>query len=101
MWSRSRARRLIPSLEQYPETLLTGARREVDLCPDARCAGLEGVKSGSGSEINPVTAKKYDIIDGEMIGIQTPRGRIKIKAKVTDDILPGVVSFPRLCVSQL
>jgi anaerobic selenocysteine-containing dehydrogenase len=46
------------------------------------------------AEINPVTAKKYDIIDGEMIGIQTPRGRIKIKAKVTSDIMPGVVSVP-------
>jgi anaerobic selenocysteine-containing dehydrogenase len=46
------------------------------------------------AEINPVTAKKYDIIDGEMIGIQTPRGRIKIKAKVTEDIMPGVVSVP-------
>jgi anaerobic selenocysteine-containing dehydrogenase len=29
-----------------------------------------------------------------MIGVETPRGSIKIRAKVHDDILPGVVSVP-------
>ena len=81
--------------EQYPATLLTGARREEWIGAQMRDVPALRVQNPEAeAEINPVTAKKYDIIDGEMIGIQTPRGRIKIKARVTNDIMPGVVSVP-------
>jgi anaerobic selenocysteine-containing dehydrogenase len=29
-----------------------------------------------------------------MVGVETPRGSIRIKANVTPDIMPGVVSVP-------
>jgi len=81
--------------EQYPETLLTGARKVEFI--GAQCHDIPSMRvrvPDAEAEINPVTAKKYDVIEGEMIGVQTPRGRIKVKAKVTPDILAGVVSVP-------
>ncbi|NLL21491.1 MAG: molybdopterin-dependent oxidoreductase [Firmicutes bacterium] len=81
--------------EQYPEVLLTGARKEEYIGAQMRDVPALRIRVPEPeAEISPITAKKYDIMDGEMIGVQTPRGRIKIKAKVTPDILPGVVSIP-------
>jgi anaerobic selenocysteine-containing dehydrogenase len=49
--------------------------------------------------ISTVAAKKYGIIHGEMVAVETPRGSIKMKANVTEDILPGVVSVPHVWAS--
>lgn len=79
----------------YPETLLTGARNQEYI--GAQMHDVPGLRSLMGepyARIHPVTAKKYDIIDGEMMGVETPRGRIKIRAKVTDEMRPGAVSIP-------
>ena len=46
------------------------------------------------AEIHPATAAKYGVVHGELIAVETPRGSIKIKANVTQDIKPGVVSVP-------
>ena len=81
--------------EQYPETLLTGARKEEYQGAMMRdIVALRAKIPFAEAEINPVTARKYDIMNGEMIGVQTRRGMIRIRAKVTEDIIPGVVSVP-------
>ena len=41
--------------------------------------------------INPLDAAAYGVRDGEPVLAGNSRGRIRIKAKVTDDIMPGVV----------
>lgn len=81
-------------VREYPEILLTGARQREYIDAQMRETSLRVVRPDAEAEINPVTARKYDIINGEMIGIETPRGIIKIRAKVTDDIMRGVVSVP-------
>jgi anaerobic selenocysteine-containing dehydrogenase len=74
---------------------LTGARREEWIGGQMRdVIGLRTRSQEAEAEFSPITAKKYDIEDGEMIGVQTPRGMIKIKAKVTPNMRPGVVSIP-------
>jgi anaerobic selenocysteine-containing dehydrogenase len=45
-------------------------------------------------DINPIDAKLRCIQPGDEIIISSPRGSIKMKANVTDSILPGVVSTP-------
>jgi anaerobic selenocysteine-containing dehydrogenase len=81
--------------KEYPEILLTGARDIMYHAAQARdIPSLRARRPDAEAQINPATAKKYDISHGEMIGLETPRGSIRIKANVTDDIMRGVVSIP-------
>jgi anaerobic selenocysteine-containing dehydrogenase len=45
-------------------------------------------------DINPVDAKARGVKNGDDVTISTPRGTIRMKARVTDAILAGVVSLP-------
>jgi anaerobic selenocysteine-containing dehydrogenase len=45
-------------------------------------------------EINPVTAADLNVEEGELVIIETLRGNIEMKARLTDAILPGVISVP-------
>ena len=80
---------------EYPLILTTGAR-ELEYwhsqhrnLPELRRRVPEAL-----GEIHPNTAEKYGIRDGDMMVIETKRGGIEIKAKVTEDILPNVVNVP-------
>ena len=42
-------------------------------------------------EIHPETAKKHDIEDGQWVYIESPRGRIKMRAKLFDGVDPRVI----------
>ena len=80
---------------EYPLILTTGAR-ELEYwhsqhrnLPELRRRVPEAL-----AEIHPNTAKEYEIRDGDMMMIETKRGGIEIKARVTEDIIPGVVNAP-------
>jgi anaerobic selenocysteine-containing dehydrogenase len=45
-------------------------------------------------EINPSDAEPRGILSGDSVIVSSPRGSIKVKAKVTDTILTGVVQVP-------
>ncbi|RQD77606.1 MAG: dehydrogenase [Candidatus Syntrophonatronum acetioxidans] len=45
-------------------------------------------------EINPDDAKDLKLKDGEIVFVESTRGRVEIKAKVTYNIMPGVISMP-------
>jgi len=45
-------------------------------------------------EINPADAEPRGIQSGDMVIVSSPRGNIKLKADVTDTILPGAVQIP-------
>ena len=45
------------------------------------------------AEINTETALNHQIKDGDKIVVETKRGSIEIKARVTEDILPDVVNI--------
>jgi anaerobic selenocysteine-containing dehydrogenase len=45
-------------------------------------------------DINPTDAAPRGIKTGDAVTISSPRGSIRMKAKVTDTILSGVVSIP-------
>lgn len=80
---------------EYPEILLTGARQlEYHAAQMRNITSLRAIRPDAEADIHPVTARKYNIIQGETIGVETPRGMIKIKANVTEDIMEGVVSVP-------
>ena len=55
--------------------------------------------------INPQDAKDYLIEDGKMVCVESPRGKIDIKAFVTDEVKPGILSstfhFPEVMLNEL
>ena len=78
---------------KYPLLLITGARvfpfqhsRHRNL-PDLRKLAPDPLV-----EINSQTANKLGIMDGNLVQVESLRGSIQLKAKLTEDILPQVIS---------
>ncbi len=46
-------------------------------------------------EINPADAEALGIADGAAVTVASPKGELKLTARVTDDIRPGCVFVPR------
>lgn len=55
--------------------------------------------------INPVDAREQGIEEGQMVRLVSPRGEVQSKARLTDEVKPGVLSttfhFPELLVNNL
>lgn len=55
--------------------------------------------------INPEDAKEKGIVDGDMVCVESPRGKVDIKASITDAVRKGVLSttfhFPEIMVNNL
>ena len=55
--------------------------------------------------INPDDAKENAIEHGDMVCVESPRGKVDIKARVTDEVKPGILSttfhFPEIMVNDL
>jgi len=45
-------------------------------------------------EIHPQDAKELNIVDGEHVIVETPRGQIEVKTKLSNDIHPNTVFLP-------
>jgi anaerobic selenocysteine-containing dehydrogenase len=81
--------------QKYPLILTTGARILYYTHTQHRnIKGLKERKPEPYAEIYPKTAEKYGIQDGDSILVESTRGRIKVKARVTAEMLEGVVSIP-------
>lgn len=81
--------------EEYPLILITGARSKEYIHTQLRhIPELRRIAPEALMEIHPATAKKYGAQDGEMVAVETKKGKIEIKAKVTEDIAQQVVSIP-------
>ena len=79
--------------KECPLVLITTARipeywhSSLHMLPKLRARAPEPL-----TEIHPDTAAKYGISDGEMMVVEAKRGKIEVKARVTEDISPGIVS---------
>lgn len=55
--------------------------------------------------IHPEDASKEGIQDGEFVCVESPRGKVDIKAKVTDEVKPGILSstfhFPEIMLNNI
>ena len=53
--------------------------------------------------MNPIDAEKHFINDGDMVCVESPRGKVDIKARITEDMKPGILSttfhFPELMLN--
>ena len=55
---------------------------------------LSGLRKSSPeprADIHPTTAERYGVQNNQWMMLETPRGAIKVKARVTSSIVPGVV----------
>lgn len=78
--------------KDYPLVLTTGGRTNIYEQSQLRWVPkLRALFPDPLIEINPEDARKYGLEDGDLVDIVSPRGRAKMKAKVTDDMMPGVI----------
>ena len=49
--------------------------------------------------------RKHFINDGDMVCVESPRGKVDIKAKITDEVKPGILSstfhFPEMMLNNI
>ncbi|MDP6909659.1 MAG: molybdopterin dinucleotide binding domain-containing protein, partial [Flavobacteriales bacterium] len=55
--------------------------------------------------INPEDAKNNAISDGDMVCVESQRGKVDINASITEDVKPGILSttfhFPEIMVNNI
>jgi len=78
---------------EYPYILITGVRSPVFFHSEHRMVPwLREIHPDPIVEIHPEAAEKHGIKDGHWVFIESPRGRIKQRAKLTTGIAPGVIA---------
>jgi anaerobic selenocysteine-containing dehydrogenase len=108
LYSHSFAAHGFPPLPEYQEPLVSPVSRP-DIAADyplvltnakfttyihSQLRGLSSLRKASPeptADIHPDTAKPYGIKDKQWMIVESPRGSIRAKARVTDAITPGVV----------
>jgi anaerobic selenocysteine-containing dehydrogenase len=79
-------------LEKYPYILNAGLRTPTFFHSEHRMVGwLREIRPDPIVEIHPETAKRHGIFEGQWVYIESPRGRVKQRAKLNDGIHPKVV----------
>jgi formate dehydrogenase major subunit len=55
--------------------------------------------------INPLDAQSHGIRDGDSVCVESPRGKVDIKARLTGDVQPGILSttfhFPEALINTI
>jgi anaerobic selenocysteine-containing dehydrogenase len=81
-----------PDLAERFPLVLTNAKRPQYMHSQHRgLPSLRKTAPNPTAEIHPETAKQLAVASGEWIVVETPSGRVRAQAQVTDTILPGVV----------
>jgi thiosulfate reductase / polysulfide reductase chain A len=78
---------------EYPLILITGGRSQHFFCSEFRqIPSLRRRHKDPIVEVHPETAKRYELREGDWIWIESPRGRIQQRVRITDGIDPRVVN---------
>ena len=79
--------------ERFPFVLITGARKKEFFHSEQRqISSLLKRNPDPSVEFHPDLAAKRNISNGDWVKVESPRGSIRMKAIVTEDIVDGVVS---------
>ncbi|MFN8279560.1 MAG: formate dehydrogenase subunit alpha [Saprospiraceae bacterium] len=90
--------------EEYPYILTTNRVLEhYNAGTMTRRTGNKDIITEDILMINPQDAKEHKIDSGDMVEIESARGKVQIKANVTDEVKPGILSttfhFPELMLN--
>jgi formate dehydrogenase major subunit len=93
-------------LDEFPFILTTGRILEHYNCGSmTRRTPNVDLVSEDVLMINPQDAEGKGIRDGDAVEVSSPRGKTSLKAKVTEDINPGVLHttfhFPQVAINHL
>ena len=79
--------------EEYPFALSTGRRlyHYHTRTQTGRVPGLNALLNEERVDISPVDAMKMGVREDEMLRVRSRRGEVKVKARVTDRVPPGMV----------
>ena len=81
-----------PDLAERFPLVLTNAKRPQYMHSQLRgLPSLRKTAPNPTAEIHPETAAQHGIKGGEWIAVETPSGRVRAQAQISDAILPGVV----------
>jgi len=97
---------LAENQKDYPFILTTNRELEHYNCGAmTRRTGNVDILTEDSLLIHPADAAMYKVEDGDMICVESPRGKVDIRARVTDEVRPGVLSttfhFPEIMVNNL
>lgn len=97
---------LAENRKDYPFILTTNRELEHYNCGAmTRRTGNVDILTEDSLLIHPADAALYKVESGDMICVESPRGKVDIKARVTDEVRPGVLSttfhFPEIMVNFL
>ncbi len=93
--------------EEYPFVLSTGRRlyHYHTRTQTGRAAGLNDILGEETADISPEDAQGKAIADGETIRVKSRRGEVEVKARITEEIPPGMVwmafHFREACANWL
>lgn len=97
---------LVQNGREYPFILTTNRELEHYNCGTMtrRTNNVKILKEDS-VMVNPKDAEAKGIKDGDFICLSSPRGKVDLKARLTDEVRPGVLSttfhFPEIMVNEL
>lgn len=78
--------------EQYPILGISGARNKRFVNSQYRgIPSLVQREKGCVIDIHSDDAQKYEILQGDLVKVETPRGCIRMKARISDVIRPGII----------
>ena len=78
--------------EDYPILGISGARNKRFV--NSQYRGIPPLVQGEKGcviDIHPDDAKKYEILQGDLVQVETPRGSIRMKARISDVIRRGII----------
>ena len=81
--------------QKFPLVLTTGAR--ILYYTHGQHRNIEGLREKSPepfAEVNPKTADRFGVKNGDWVIVESNRGQIRVKARVTEEMREGVVSIP-------
>jgi len=77
-------------IKEYPLVITSGGRTKIYTHTRFRYVEKLRKLRDPEVEINPKDAERYGIKNGDWVTVSSPRGSIKVKAVVTNNIIPGV-----------
>jgi NADH-quinone oxidoreductase chain G len=84
----------LPEDREYPMILITGNTHHHFGNLTRRSENINIIEKEGLCQINLEDAKKMNIESGDLITVESPKGKVEVKVKIDDEIQPGTLFIP-------